>query len=120
MPANCAKILSIATATPPYRLAQTDIAEMARKIFSDTVEDFSRFLPVYQNAAIDTRYSSVPLEWYESPSSLRSGATLTQLVDATGWQKHSVHGALANFKTKDGIAIVSTKTDGGERVYKIA
>ena len=60
MPDNCAKILSIATAVPLYKLSQTDIA----------VKDFSRFLPAYQNAAIETRYSSVPLEWYESPSSL--------------------------------------------------
>jgi hypothetical protein len=51
---------------------------------------------------------------------LRGGATLAQIMDATGWQKHSVHGALANLKTKDGIAIASTKADGGERVYKIA
>ena len=70
MPDNCAKILSIATAVPLYKLSQTDIAAMARKIFGDTVKDFSRFLPAYQNAAIETRYSSVPLEWYESPSSL--------------------------------------------------
>src|SRR5438067_2520493 len=26
---------------------------------------------------------------------LQKGATLVQIVDATGWQKHSVHGALA-------------------------
>jgi hypothetical protein len=51
---------------------------------------------------------------------LRAGATLAQLVDATGWQKHSVHGALANLKAKDGIAVASTKADGGKRVYKIA
>lgn len=51
---------------------------------------------------------------------LRSGATLAQIMDATGWQKHSVHGALANLKTKDGIVIASTKVDGGERIHKIA
>lgn len=51
---------------------------------------------------------------------LRGGATLAQIMDATGWQKHSVHGALANLKTRDGIAIISTKVDSGERIYKIA
>jgi hypothetical protein len=51
---------------------------------------------------------------------LRGGATLAQIMDATGWQKHSVHGALANLKTKDAIAIASIKTNDGERVYKIA
>jgi hypothetical protein len=51
---------------------------------------------------------------------LRGGATLPQIMGATGWQKHSVHGALANLKAKDGIAIASTKADSGERIYKIA
>jgi len=51
---------------------------------------------------------------------LRSGATLAQIMGATSWQKHSVHGAMANLKTKGGIAIASTKADSGERIYKIA
>jgi len=51
---------------------------------------------------------------------LRGGATLAQIMAATGWQKHSVHGALANLKTKDGITIANTKANDGERVYKIA
>lgn len=51
---------------------------------------------------------------------LHGGATLAQIMDATGWQKHSVHGALANLKTKNGIAIASAKADNGVRVYKIA
>ena len=51
---------------------------------------------------------------------LRGGATLAQIMAVTGWQKHSVHGALANLKSKDGIAIASTKADDGVRVYKIA
>src|SRR6185369_130335 len=65
-----ARILSIATATPPYKLSQNDIAEAARSIFGETMADFERFLPVYRNAAIDSRYSSVPLEWYKSSSTL--------------------------------------------------
>jgi hypothetical protein len=48
---------------------------------------------------------------------LRGGATLAQIMGATGWQKHSVHGALANLKTKDGIAIASTKADIRLRCY---
>ena len=49
------------------------------------------------------------------------GATLHQLVAATGWQKHSVHGAMAGvLKKKLGLAIESGKNRDGERVYKIA
>ncbi len=34
----------------------------------------------------------------------KTGATLAELVDATGWQKHSVHGALSRLRTR-GFAI---------------
>jgi len=47
-----------------------------------------------------------------------SGATLAELVSATGWQKHSVRGALAGALKKKGHAIVSEKSDG-ERRYRI-
>lgn len=51
----------------------------------------------------------------------KQGATLKQMMEATGWQKHSLHGAMAgNFRKKLGLVIVSTKDSGGERVYKIA
>lgn len=52
--------------------------------------------------------------------SRKQGTTIKQLQDATGWQKHSLHGAMANMKKKLSIAIESTKNDGGERVYRIA
>lgn len=52
--------------------------------------------------------------------SRKQGATIKQLQDATGWQKHSLHGAMANMKKKLSIAIESTKDTGGERVYRIA
>jgi len=48
------------------------------------------------------------------------GATLKQLMNATGWQKHSLHGAMANMKKKLKIAIESTKEKDGERIYRIA
>jgi predicted naringenin-chalcone synthase len=32
--------------------------------------DIAGFLPVYKNAAIDTRHSYVPLSWYEKSSAL--------------------------------------------------
>ncbi len=56
--------------------------------------------------------------------SRKEGATIQQLMDAIGWQKHSVHGAMANLKKeiheKNGQTIVGTKGDGEDRVYKIA
>lgn len=47
------------------------------------------------------------------------GATITDLMTLTGWQMHSVRGAIAGtLKKKRGLTITSSKTDG-ERVYRI-
>ena len=52
------------------------------------------------------------------------GATIKQLMESIGWQKHSVHGAMANLKKelqeKHGQTITGAKGDGEDRVYKIA
>ena len=48
------------------------------------------------------------------------GADLPTLVAATGWQAHSVRGALSGtLKARRGLAITSEKTPGG-RIYRIA
>ncbi|GIK50995.1 MAG: hypothetical protein BroJett013_36920 [Alphaproteobacteria bacterium] len=55
-------------------------------------------------------------------TALRSpkGATIAQLAALTGWQAHSVRGAIAGaLKKKRGLTIHSNKTKG-ERTYRIA
>jgi Protein of unknown function (DUF3489) len=47
------------------------------------------------------------------------GATLAQLIESTGWQAHSVRGALVNLAKHLGIRIQSEKTDG-VRIYRTA
>lgn len=47
------------------------------------------------------------------------GATIAEMTDATGWQAHSVRGAIAGALKKRGHAIVSTKAEG-LRTYRIA
>ena len=48
------------------------------------------------------------------------GATLNQLVEATGWQSHTVRGAMAgSLKKKLGLTIISEKATGQERTYRI-
>lgn len=47
------------------------------------------------------------------------GATLAELVEATGWQAHSVRGALAGALKKKGYAVASSKQDGIRR-YSLA
>jgi hypothetical protein len=49
------------------------------------------------------------------------GATIEQICQATGWQPHTVRGAMAGaLKKKLGLDIQSTKDSGGDRVYRIA
>jgi len=62
-----AKIISVATAVPKYKISQEDVEKLAARVFGASMGDFSRLAPVYGNAAIKTRYSCVPLEWYEKP-----------------------------------------------------
>ncbi len=53
----------------------------------------------------------------------KEGTTIAQLMKALDWQKHSVHGAMANLKKeiheKNGQTITAT-VEGDERFYKIA
>ncbi len=52
--------------------------------------------------------------------SREQGAALHELCDATGWQAHSVRGALAgSLKRQRGYVIASEKADGVRR-YRIA
>lgn len=49
------------------------------------------------------------------------GATLPEIMNATGWQKHSVRGFVAGAVGKKlGIAVESTRREDGTRVYRIA
>lgn len=48
------------------------------------------------------------------------GATLAQLAEATGWQPHSVRGAMAGaLRKKHGLIIISEKVEG-TRVYRVS
>lgn len=48
------------------------------------------------------------------------GATIAQIMEATGWQQHTVRGTLAGtLKKRLGLTINSTKETGGQRVYRI-
>lgn len=48
------------------------------------------------------------------------GATLAQICELTGWLPHTARGTLAgNLKKKQGFTIVSEKSPGGVRTYRI-
>jgi len=48
------------------------------------------------------------------------GASMKELIKATGWQPHSVRGFLSGaIRKKMGMMVTSIKTDDGERAYSI-
>ncbi len=49
---------------------------------------------------------------------VQTGATVDELVDTTGWQKHSVHGALSRLRTS-GFAI-DLEAREGRKAYRLA
>ena len=49
---------------------------------------------------------------------VQTGATVDELVDTTGWQKHSVHGALSRLRKRGfDIRLGATK---GRKAYRLA
>jgi hypothetical protein len=48
------------------------------------------------------------------------GATIAQIVEATGWQPHTVRGAFAGaLKKRLGLTVTSEKVEGGQRTYRV-
>ena len=49
----------------------------------------------------------------------KNGATLAEIMDQMGWQKHTVRGFMAGAMKKAGYTVESFKPEGGERTYRI-
>ena len=58
------RLIAVATAVPPYPLDQDDVVERVKLLFGRS-PDLDRLLPVFLNTGIHTRYSCVPIEWYD-------------------------------------------------------
>ena len=51
---------------------------------------------------------------------LPAGASISAMMNATGWQQHSVRGFLAGVvRKKMRLKLTSQKLDGGQRIYRI-
>jgi hypothetical protein len=50
----------------------------------------------------------------------KEGATLAEIAEATDWQNHSIHGFVSGHITKKlGLKVDSTKSEAGERTYRV-
>jgi alkylresorcinol/alkylpyrone synthase len=57
----------VATAVPPYGIAQQDVAAAAHRAFGTRFGDFDRLARVFETSGILRRYAVRPLEWYFEP-----------------------------------------------------
>jgi hypothetical protein len=49
----------------------------------------------------------------------KNGATLVEIMEKMGWQRHTVRGFMAGTMKKAGFTVESFKPEGGERTYRI-
>jgi Protein of unknown function (DUF3489) len=49
----------------------------------------------------------------------KNGATISEIMEKMGWQKHTVRGFMAGAMKKAGYTVESFKSDKGERTYRI-
>ena len=71
--------------------------------------------PLGDAASAPTPKTQSKLEQVEALLLAPDGASIAELMAATGWQQHSVRGAMAGALRKRGLAITSDKTDGTRR-----
>ena len=64
-----------------------------------------------------TTRAMTKLDHLEKMIRRKNGASIAEMMKATGWQSHSVRGALAGALKKRGLAIGSEKI-GGVRRYR--
>jgi alkylresorcinol/alkylpyrone synthase len=60
-------LLSLATASPPFTLLQSDVERVARDLFTDRFPQFDRMAQVFVTAGIRARQVVRPMEWYLQP-----------------------------------------------------
>jgi hypothetical protein len=49
----------------------------------------------------------------------KNGATISEIMEKMGWQRHTVRGFMAGAMRKAGYEVESFKPEGGERTYRI-
>lgn len=98
-----ARLIGVGTAVPEHVCPQDMVKTVARRVLGDRYADFDRLTKSFDNAGIDTRYSVVPFDWFETtqdwPSRTKAyleGATALfveateRALDESGWRAEDV------------------------------
>ena len=120
----------IAGTVPVSKFANRKMA--AARIWKaiQNLEPVPKQLPAKRDKAAPPVKATAPVEPAKGSSkkdeiiallSSPAGATLPQLMAATGWQKHSIRGFLSGtLNKKMGLELSSSKNDVGERLYRVS
>ncbi|MEC9347761.1 MAG: type III polyketide synthase [Pseudomonadota bacterium] len=104
-------VSGVATANPSHVLHQAEVARRAGELFAGALKSFDRLRPVYENAEIATRYSCVPISWYQEVHSFadRNALYLKHAVDLLEQVAvEAVTAAGRGLEEIDGLVVVST------------
>jgi alkylresorcinol/alkylpyrone synthase len=106
-------LVSLATATAPYELRQSEVAEAARLAFEARLPDFAKLASVFANAGIRTRQSVVPMEWFHRPQGWPERAA-AYLAGAADLYEQAARGALdeAGLRGADIDVLVTVSSTG--------
>ncbi len=97
-----------AQTTPPPDDPEMEAAVTAAEASWQTVQETPR-------VRVDSKQAQV-IALLQRPQ----GTSIAEIMALTGWQAHSVRGLFAGTLKKRGIVVTSEKTEGGERVYRVA
>ncbi|MEO8512743.1 MAG: 3-oxoacyl-[acyl-carrier-protein] synthase III C-terminal domain-containing protein [Ignavibacteria bacterium] len=65
------KIISTSTADAPYKLPQSELKSFIYNLFSGADIDIDRLISVFDNAEINNRHISIPVEWLSKEHSFK-------------------------------------------------
>lgn len=106
-----ARILSLATATPPYQVSQPEAKALARTMFRGRHALFDRLAGVFDNAMIEQRQIVAPVEWYLEPRGWQERTELyTRATEALFEEaaRKALDKAGLSARDIDGVVFVST------------
>lgn len=88
-------IHDIKTVLPPHRMSQEVVSEFAREHFAGKLNDVERLLPIFDHAGIQSRYFSIPVDWFSEVHSLEEKNEL-YIQNATRLSAEAARGLLEN------------------------
>lgn len=112
----------IAEVAGQHRLTEDGYAAIGRQCPKaavqklDTADALQKLVPTPRTLRPGTKLAGL-IDALRRPG----GTTVAQIMASTGWQAHTVRGALSGMvRKKLGLDVQSSKGEGGERVYRIA